>query len=243
MSFQDKVIVITGAGRGIGRAAALKFAANGAKIALVARTDEQLIEAEKEIKMSGGIAVSIPTDITNEFEVENGFSKIKSVLGPVDILINNAGAMILKSIAETTVEEWNSVMNTNVLGAFMCSRAVFPSMIERQLGRIINVGSMAGRRGYPEQGAYCASKHALYGLSKVMALEGQPYGIRVQVVSPGGVLTGFSEELLASRGASEAAKWMSAEEVADAIYYAASQDGPAFTDELVLRRFESEPWR
>lgn len=243
MSFKNKIIAITGAGRGIGRAAALKFASDGAKIALIARTLEQLESIENEIKKTGGEAISVPMDITDESRVAYGFKKTEDALGPVDILVNNAGAMILRKITEMTVGEWNAIMNVNALGTFLCSRAVFPSMIQRRSGRIINVASTAGRRGYPEQGVYCAAKHAVYGLSKVMSLEGKPYGIRVQIVSPGGVLTGFSEELLGSRPVSEKEEWMTAEEVADGIYYAASQEGPAITDELVLRRFASEPWR
>lgn len=243
MPLKGKVAVITGAGRGIGRAVALRFAADGAKVVLAARTSDQIDGVVGEISELAGVALAVPTDVSSESDVKNLFEQAESRFGPVDILVNNAGAMILRSIAETSLDEWNQVMSANLLGAFLCSRAVLPSMMRRKTGRIINVGSMAGRRGYPEQGVYCASKHGLYGLSKVLSIEGQPYGIRVNVVSPGGVLTEFSQDLLASRDPSEAEEWMTAEEVAAAIYYIAAQEGPATTDDLVLRRFASDPWR
>ena len=135
-------------------------------------------------------------------------------------------------------------MATNVRGVFLTCREVLPEMIERRRGRIINVGSTAGRRGYEEQGAYCASKHALAGLSKVLAIEAQKHGVRVQMLSPGGVLTGLSSDLRASRGESEdSPEWMTTEEIARAAIYLCTQDGAAITDELILRRFASEPWR
>lgn len=244
MSIEGKVAVITGAGRGIGRAVALKFAAAGAKgIALAARTSSEIDSVADEVARLGAVALRTPTDVSSEADVRHLFECTEDRLGPVDILVNNAGVMILSPIAETPVAEWQRVMGVNLLGAFLCSKAVMPSMMARKTGRIINIGSMAGRRGYAGQGAYSASKHGLYGLSKVLAIEGQPYNIRVNVVSPGGVHTDLSQELLSTRSAAEASEWMSAEEVADAVVFVATQDGPAMTDDLVLRRYASEPWR
>lgn len=243
MSLKGKVVIVTGAGRGIGRAIALRFAAEDAKLALAARTVEQINRVADEVRAQGGTAVAVPADVGNESDVKAMVARTEAELGPIDILVNNAGVMILRPIAETSLEEWERVINTNLTGMFLCSRAVLPSMMRRKTGRIINIGSLAGRRGYPDQGVYCASKHGLYGLSKVLAIEGRPYGIRVNVVSPGGALTELSTELLATRKPSEAEEWMTPEEVADAVYYVAAQEGPATTDELVLRRFASEPWR
>ena len=244
MSLKNKIVIITGAGRGIGRAIALKFAADGAKIALAARSVDEINEVAEEISKSGGTAIAIPTDVSDERQVMAMVSRTESELGPVDILINNAAIFLLKQIADTSIDEWNQVMNIDLTGAFLCARTVLASMMERRTGRIINIGSLAGRRGYPEQGAYCAAKHGLVGLSKVLAIEGQPYGIRVNMVSPGGVITDLTSGLRASRGASDnASDWMTAEEVAKGVYYIATQDGPAATDELVLRRFTSDPWR
>lgn len=244
MNLEGKVALITGAGRGIGRAIADRFVKEGVKVALVARSGDQLDQAVQEITDDGGIAISVPTDITDEEQVKDMVCVTEQELGPIDILVNNAGVMSLKPIVDTTVEEWIRIMDTNLLGVFLCSKYILPSMMERRTGRIINIGSMAGRRGYPAQGAYCCSKHGLYGLTKVMAIECQSFGIRVNMVSPGGVLTELSESLLSSRGgAAQASEWMSVDEVAEGVLYIASQDGPAMTDELVLRRNSSEPWR
>lgn len=243
MSLNGKTAIVTGAGRGIGRAIAHRFAKDGANVVIVARNLDQINKVNDEIIEMGGKSIAVQTDVTNEQQVIEMVARAESEFGQIDILVNNAGVMVLKSIIYTSVEEWKSVMDTNLLGVFLCSRTVMPSMMKRRTGRIINIGSMAGRRGYPEQGVYCTSKHGLYGLSKVMAIEGHTYGIRVNVVSPGGVLTDLSESLLNSRGTSQASEWMTAEEVADGVYYIATQEGPATSDELVLRRNSSEPWR
>lgn len=243
MSVRGMVAVVTGSGRGIGRSVALRFASEGAKVVLAARSTDEIVGVAEEIALNGGSALAVPTDVSSEADVNRLIEATDTEFGPVDILVNNAGTMILRPLAETSVEEWQAVMNVNLLGAFLCARAVLPSMMARRSGRIVNIGSMAGRRGYTEQGAYSASKHGLYGLSKVLAIESQPYGIRVHMVSPGGAHTELSRELLATRSASEVSEWMSPEEVADAVLFVALQDGPAMTDELVLRRYASEPWR
>jgi NAD(P)-dependent dehydrogenase (short-subunit alcohol dehydrogenase family) len=243
MTLQGKVAVITGAGRGIGRAIAHRFANDGARLALVARTNTEIDAVASEIAAKGGTAIAIPTDVTTEADVNAMISRTVDELGPIDILVNNAGAILLRPLVNTSLDEWKEIMNVNLLGAFLCARGVLASMMERRTGRIINIGSLAGRRGYPEQGAYCVSKHGLCGLTKVLAIEGQPYGIRVNMVSPGGVVTTLTEGLRASRGKTQDKDWMTPEEVADGVYYVATQDGPATTDELVLRRNASEPWR
>ncbi len=183
-------------------------------------------------------------DLRSEESIKNAIAEGRSRLGQIDILVNNAAIIALHKITETSTETWDDVMSTNVRGVFLTCREVLPEMMERRSGRIINIGSTAGRRGYEEQGAYCASKHALAGLSKVLAIETQKYNIRVQMLSPGGVLTGLSSELRASRGeAEDSPEWMTVEEIAQAAVYLCSQKGAAITDELILRRFASEPWR
>ncbi|MCE5198871.1 MAG: SDR family oxidoreductase [Armatimonadota bacterium] len=239
-----KVAFVTGAGRGIGRAIVEAFTAEGAIIAAAARTTKEITALCADINASGGRAVPITMDIRSEESIKEAISKAQSELGPIDVLVNNAAIIALGKIHEMATQTWDDVMSTNVRGVFLTCREVLPQMMERRTGRIINVGSTAGRRGYDEQGAYCASKHALAGLSKVLAIETKKYGIRVQMLSPGGVLTGLSSDLRASRGeAEDSPDWMTTEEIARAAVYLCSQDGAAFTDELVLRRYASEPWR
>ncbi|MEN6521360.1 MAG: SDR family oxidoreductase [Armatimonadota bacterium] len=243
-SLKDKVTIITGGGRGIGRATAVLLAGEGAKVVVTARTRGEIEEVAKEIKGFGGMALAIQADVTIEEDIKRLVKETESAFGPVDILINNAGTLALSPVTETSTEMWDQILSVNLRAVFLACREVLQGMMERKSGRIINIGSMAGRRGYAEQGAYCASKHGLIGLSKVMALETQQYGIRVHVVAPGGVLTDLSKNLRASRG--DAAKdkdWMSSEEVAMGVLYLCTQTGPAMTDELVLRRYESDPWR
>jgi len=239
-----QVAFITGASRGIGRAIAESFAAEGASVAAAARSEAEIAALCGRIVSSGGKAIAIKLDLRSEESVKQAIARARSELGPIDILVNNAGVIALKKIVDTETEVWDDLMDTNARGAFLTCREVLPEMIERRKGRIINVGSTAGRRGYDEQGAYCASKHALAGLSKVLAIETQRYGIRVHMLSPGGVLTGLSSELRASRGEPEdSPDWMTPEEIARAALYLCTQDGAAMTDELILRRFASEPWR
>ena len=241
--FDGKVVLITGASKGIGEALAYAFADFGAKVAICARREAALRGVVEKIAEDGGTCLAVPADISDESQVMTMVERVESDLGPVDILINNAAELILSTIAETSLETWERSMAINVRGAFLCSRAVLPSMTRRKSGRIINIGSLAGRRGYSEQGAYCASKHALVGFTKVLAIETQPYGIRVNMVSPGGVLTDLSKELRESRGVVDESEWMTVDEVVEAVLYICSQEGPATTDELVLRRFASESWR
>lgn len=243
LSVRDKVAIITGSGRGIGRAIALLFAREGIKVVVTARTVDEIEEVAKEITGFGGSAVAIRADLNNTDDIKRLIKETESTFGPIDILINNAGVLRLATITETPVEMWDEVLSVNLRAVFLTCKEVLPGMIERRSGRIINVGSMAGRRGYVEQGAYCASKHGLIGLSKVMAFETQKYGIRVHVLAPGGVLTELSRELRKSRGKVDDTAWMSPEEVAQAALYLCSQNGPGITDELVLRRYESDPWR
>jgi len=239
-----QVVLVTGASRGIGRGIALRFAAEGAAVAAAARSEEQVVELCEQIAASGGKALPVKMDLRCEESIKTAVARTQAELGPIDILINNAAVIALSKIADTSTEVWDDLMSTNIRGLFITCREVLPAMIERRSGRIINIGSMAGRRGYAEQGAYCASKHALVGLSKVLAIETQKHGIRVHMLSPGGVLTELSSDLRASRGESEdSPEWMTVEEIVEAALYLCSQTGAAFTDEIVLRRFASEPWR
>ncbi|MCC6484472.1 MAG: SDR family oxidoreductase [Armatimonadetes bacterium] len=241
MSLTGKTAIVTGAGRGIGAATAIALAGRNVAVSLLARTPNEITDVVKTITAGGGQAQPVRCDVTLEQQVQKAFDQHEEKYGRTDIVINNAGALILKSITATSLEEWEDVLRVNLTGAFLVAREALRRMGGRG-GTLINVGSMAGRRGYAEQSAYCASKHGLAGLTKVLAIEGQPKGVRVHLVSPGGVMTDLSKELRASRNAN-ADEWMSPAEVADAIVFCAMQTGVAVSDEVALRRFQSEPWR
>ncbi|HOK54352.1 MAG TPA: SDR family oxidoreductase, partial [Armatimonadota bacterium] len=175
---KDKVVQITGAGRGIGRAIALAMAREGAKVAMAARTEREINTVAEEINLAGGTAIAIRTDLMSESDIKKMVYETEQAFGPIDILINNAGVLKLAPVTEISTSMWDELISVNLRAVFLACREVLPGMMERKSGRIINIGSMAGRRGYVEQGAYCAAKHGLIGLSKVMALETQRYCIR-----------------------------------------------------------------
>lgn len=239
MKLKDKVVIVTGAGRGIGRATALAFAAEGARVAAVARTADEIRGVAQDIRRDGGQAVHVRTDITKPSQIETMMRKVEDKLGRVDVLVNNAGIAIFKPLLETSVQEWDRVMAVNLRGTFLCTKAVLPSMMKRKAGAIINIASQAGRKGYPEQSAYCASKHGMVGFTKVLALEARPYGIRVHLVNPGGVDTRLVRE---GRDDVDLSKYMRPEEIADVVVFLAKQEGIATIDEVVVRRWEATPW-
>ena len=194
-SLKDKVAVITGAGRGIGAATARLFSHEGAKVVLASRTQAEVESVAEEINgyFESGPALAVPTDITSEESVQNLFAKTLATFGPVDILVNCAGAIEVKDFVEMDLATWEGVMAVNVRGTFLCSREAFRQMIEAAHGgAIVNITSLSGVRG-PEKfrgfSAYVVSKYGVLGLSEILAVEGRAYGIRVNSVAPGAVDT------------------------------------------------------
>jgi len=234
---EDKTAIVTGAGRGIGEAIAKAFAAEGAKVCCVARTKEQVERVADEI---GACAIAVPCDVTQPDQVQAMVAESEAKLGPTDILVNNAGAAIFQPLEETSLEDWERLFAVNATGLFLCSKAVLDGMKARRSGHIITVSSQAGRKGYPHQSAYCAAKHAVMGLCKVLALEVQPFGIRVSTLCPGGVDT---ELVRKGRDDVDLSKYMHPEEIADAALFLAAQEGIAQIDELCIRRLEATPWQ
>jgi len=237
---RDKVALITGGGRGIGRAIALRFAAEGAKVAVAARTlAEVQAVADEIVRFSEAPALAIQADVTSQKDVHKMVVMAESDLGPIDVLVNNAGAAIFKPLMETTVEEWDRLMSVNLKATFLCSKAVLKGMMERRRGRIIIVASSAGKKGYMGQSAYCAAKHGQVGFSKVLALEAQKYGVRVNVICPGGVDTRLVRE---GRDDVDLSRYMRPEEIAEIAVFLAKQEGIASIDEITVRRTEAQPW-
>lgn len=213
----DKVAVVTGASRGIGEAIARTFAAEGAQVALVARSDDDLERVAQDIKAARGYGVAMSTDITQEGQVQSLARRVVETLGRVDILVNNAGLMFEKPLHEFTTDEWDKLFDLNVKAAFLCTRAVLKNMMDRKGGIIINVSSMAGLATRLGSVPYAASKWALVGFSRDLALELRPYNIAVGCLCPGATNSYIRGE------PSNNPEWMQAKEVAAAALFMAIQ--------------------
>ena len=187
-AMNDKVVVVTGAGRGIGRELALAFAREGADLVLTSRTESALHETRAIIEETGRRGLVITCDISRPEGVKSMAEQSLAHYGRVDVLVNNSGIGGVSSVMwEIEPEDWEETFDINVKGTYLCCRAFLPSMIERRSGNIVIIGSMTGKRPLWGRSPYAASKMALVGLARTLALETGPYGIRVNVVSPGAV--------------------------------------------------------
>ncbi len=189
MEFAGKAAVVTGGGRGIGRAAALELAGRGADVAVAARSTAEIESVAGEIRKLGRRALAVPCDVTDPKSVEDLAKAAIATLGKVDILVNNAGIATSAAIKHQSLEEWNKVLAVNATGPFLCAQAVLTPMAERGFGRIVNVASITSRMGAPYIAAYTASKHALLGFTRVAAAEYAKKGVTVNAVCPGYVDT------------------------------------------------------
>ncbi len=238
MNLEGKTVLITGAGRGIGRGLAVAFARAGCAIAATARSESELTGTAEQVQAQGQRALAIPCDVTDAEAVQAMVEQALEALGPIDILINNAGYAKFEPIHAADPAAWRRTLDVNLTGPFNCIQAVLPSMMARRSGRIINISSLAGLKPYPSQGAYCASKHGLNGLTKVLAMEMREHNIGVHAICPGGLDTKLTQENMPERDKSD---WMTPEDVAHAALYLAGLSPRATTDEIVLRRFDSAP--
>jgi NAD(P)-dependent dehydrogenase (short-subunit alcohol dehydrogenase family) len=184
-----KVCLITGAGRGIGRGIARALAGEGATLLLAGRTAAHLEETAGEARtLSSQPAVVQAADVADESQVEQLFARLIKEFGRLDLLVNNAGAFDGGSLDQLSVEAWDKVINTNLRAPFLCTRAALRIMKPQRSGRIINVGSISAQRVRPGSGPYSASKHGLWGLTQVTALEGRDYGVTCCCLHPGNVM-------------------------------------------------------
>ena len=183
-----KVALVTGASRGIGRAIALAFAREGAPLVLAARSPDRLAAvAEEAAEISEAMVIAHPADVADEGQVEGLFARVKEEFGRLDLLVNNAGAFDGGPLEELSADAWDRVLNTNLRGPFLCTRAAVRLMKPARSGRIINIGSIAGQRTRVNAAAYTASKHGLWGLTQATALEGRDYGVTCGALHPGNV--------------------------------------------------------
>jgi NAD(P)-dependent dehydrogenase (short-subunit alcohol dehydrogenase family) len=227
VKFADRTVLVTGAGRGIGRSIALRFAEQGARVALVARTAAQVEEAANLVDSSGGRALPIAADITVPGVAEECVARSERELGPLDILVNNAGIFVWRPFLKVTPDDWDRVIATNLTGAAAFCRAALPGMVERRRGRIVNVSSIHGMRGDANVVAQSAAKFGLIGLTQALAREFRSHNIAVNAVCPGTVENrkdegeGIHAEPLAEK------LWP--RDVAKAVLFLASDDAAGIT--------------
>lgn len=183
-----KVTIVTGGNRGIGAAIGRALAREGAAVVLAARDAERLVSTAAEIEAMGVPVLAVPTDVTEEAQVEVLFRATMEQFGRLDVLVNNAGAFDGGPLDELTLETWEKVMAVNLRGPFLCTRAAFRIMKQQRGGRIINVASISAQRVRPNSAPYSTSKHGLWGLTQVTALEGREYGIAASCLHPGNTL-------------------------------------------------------
>jgi len=226
----NRVALVTGGSRGIGRAIALKLAELGAAVAICGRGTEKLSAAADELKALNERVFWRKADVTRADEVGKLVSSAEERLGPIAILVNNAGIGLFGPAHEKSEEDWDRVLSTNLKSVFLVSRAVVPTMIRQGGGDIINISSLAGRNTFAGGGLYCASKWGVQGLSACMAEDLRDHGIRVSVICPGSVATEFS-----GRGKKDAAKVLQPEDIAHVVGAVVTQRAGSFLSEIQMR--------
>lgn len=233
----NRAAIVTGSSSGIGKAIALRFGEEGAKVAVAARRVDLCERTADQIRRNGGTAIALPTDVTNERQVESLIQETVRQFGRLDILVNNAGIFGGGRLTETTTEEFDKVMNTNVRGTFFCCRAGFTHMKRQGGGLIINMSSVAGVQAWSGTGTYSASKHAIMALTKSLADEGRPHRIKVSAVCPGGVadelVDATPDELLRSER-------ISPYDIAETVLYLATLGPSAVVHQIVIDRLGAD---
>src|SRR5713101_6277969 len=226
----QQVALVTGGSRGIGRAVALRLASLGASVAICGRDLAALKGSTDTLAKLGSHVFSQVTDVTSSSAVIELVAKTEAALGPITILVNNAGVGLFGLAHEFTEADWDRVLDTNLKSVFLVSRAVTPSMIRRGSGDIINISSLAGKSTFAGGGIYCASKWGVVGLSGCMAEDLREHGIRVSVICPGSVATEFS-----GRTVKDSSKVLRPEDVAHAVEAIVTQGPRSFLSEIHLR--------
>ncbi|NQU96196.1 MAG: SDR family oxidoreductase [Chloroflexi bacterium] len=227
MKLVGKVAIVTGGGRGIGRATAEAFAGEGASVAVCARSSEEIEETASAIRSSGGEALAVAADISREADVADMVRRVLETFGRIDILVNNAGTNLpYREVVDLTLDEWRRVVDVNLTGPFLCSKAVLPAMIEQGSGKIVNISSIGGRSGAAGRSPYRPTKAALINFTQCLAAEVKRHGIDVNCVCPGGTATRMLADIARIEGRDDL---MRPEEIASVVLFLASGESSAIT--------------
>ena len=236
---EGKVALVTGGGRGIGRAISKALAAAGAHVVVTARTQGQIDAVAKEIADAGGAAAAMAMDLADESSVRPVFAAVRERFGRLDVLVNNAGIGLYGPVKDVPLEDLDRMVGVNLRGTFLCCQEAMRIMAPQKSGYIINISSVVGFKGYPKQAGYTATKHAVMGLTKSLAVEAQEHGIRTSAILPGGVDTAMVRE---ARPDLDPAILLEPEDVAQAVLYLLSLSDRAAVDEIYIRRRTSQPF-
>lgn len=229
-ALDGKVAIVTGASRGIGFAVATSLARMGAKVSMCARDAKRLEKSADELQRGGAKVLAVALDVTQSSELASLVEKTERALGPVEVLVNNAGIGKFAPVQDATETDWDAMLDTNLKAVFLLSKAVARGMIERRSGHIINIASLAGKNAFAGGSAYCASKWGLLGLTQCMAEDLRPFNIRVSAVCPGSVATDFSPHQ-----GKDTSKMLQPQDVAHAVETILTQEPQSFISEIVMR--------
>jgi NAD(P)-dependent dehydrogenase (short-subunit alcohol dehydrogenase family) len=227
---EGRVALVTGASRGIGEAIARTLGRMGAMLSLCARDTEKLQSACHDLEAEGARVLALPADVSRPDDIASLVQTTERSLGPIEILVNNAGIGRFAPIQESSEANWDATLDTNLKAVFLLSKAVAPGMISRRSGHIINIASLAGKNAFAGGSIYCASKWGLLGLTQCAAEDLRPYGIRVSAICPGSVATDFSPH-----SGKDPGKMLQPEDVAHAVEMILTQAQQSFISEVLLR--------
>jgi len=239
VDLKGKVALVTGASRGIGRSISLALAQAGGQVVLSARNVERLQKVEKEIHDAGGNATIIPADLSREEDILALFDLIRDRKARLDILVNNAAIGLWGKLVEFSMVDFDRIMQLNVRGLYLCCQQAMKLMIPKKHGYIINISSVVGFKGYPNQSAYTASKHAVMGITKSLAVEAREHNIQVAAIQPGGVETEFAFE---ARPDLDPSILIRPEDIAASVLFLLSLSDRAWVDQIHVRRRNGTPF-
>lgn len=227
MKLQGKTAIVTGGGRGIGRASALALAKEGAAVVVAARTSPEVEAVAREVRDIGSRAISVAADLSTEAGVAGMVAKALEAFGRVDVLVNNAGiGMTFCNVVDIKTDDWQRMLQINLTGPFLCCKAVLPAMIKQRSGKIVNISSLGGQIGIAGNSSYGAAKAGLINFSLCLAAEVKQYGIDVNAVCPSGTDTRLLHEIGRAEGRTNL---MTPEEIAAVVLFLASPESSAIT--------------